>query len=91
MGVEKGSSTGNKKIDSMVSKAESEVAKAAAKAERERIKAAEEAQRERERIAAIDLKLLKEYGEKELQLTLEHDARVAEINESSFNGAKRLS
>lgn len=89
MGVEKGSSTGNKKIDSMVSKAESEVAKAAAKAERERIKAAEEAQRERERIAAIDLKLLKEYGEKELQLTLEHDARVAEINESSFNGAKK--
>lgn len=89
MGVEKGSSTGNKQIDSMVAKAEGNIASAAAKAEKERIKAVEEAQKERERIAAIDLKLLKEYGEKELQLTIEHDARVAEINESSFNGAKK--
>lgn len=89
MGVDKGSSTGNKQIDSMISKAENAVAKEAAKAEKERIKAAEEAQKERERIAAIDLKLLKEYGDKELQLTIEHDARVAEINESSFNSARK--
>lgn len=89
MGVEKGSSTGNKQIDSMVAKAEGNIASAAAKAERERIKAAEEAQREQERIAALDLKLLKEYGDKKLQLTLENDERVAEINESSFNSAKK--
>lgn len=61
----------------------------AAKAEKERIKQAEEAQREKERIAAIDVKLLKEYGDKELQLTIEHNERVAEINESSFNGGKK--
>lgn len=89
MGVEKGASTGNKQIDSLVAKAENTVAKAAAKAEKERIRAAEEAQRERERIAAIDVKLLKEYGDKELQLTIEHNERVAEINESSFNGGKK--
>lgn len=89
MGVEKGSSTGNKQIDSMVAKAEGNIAREAAKAESERIKAAEAAQREQERIAALDLKLLKEYGDKKLQLTLENDARVAEINESSFNGAKK--
>lgn len=61
----------------------------AAKAERERIRAAEEAQRERERIAALNLKLMKEYGDKEAQLTIENDARVAEINESSFNSTKK--
>ena len=89
MGVEKGASTGNKQIDSMVAKAESNIAREAAKAEKERIRAAEEAQRERERIAALNLKLMKEYGDKEAQLTIENDARVAEINESSFNSTKK--
>lgn len=89
MGVDKGASTGNKQIDSMVAKAESNIAREAAKAEKERIRAAEEAQRERERIAALNLKLMKEYGDKEAQLTIENDARVAEINESSFNSTKK--
>lgn len=89
MGVEKGSSTGNKKIDSMVSKAESEVAKAAAKAERERIKAAEEAQKEQDRIANLRLKLIKDYGDKQLQLEIENDARVAEIKDAGFNSTKQ--
>ena len=89
MGVEKGSSTGNKQIDSMVAKAENNIAREAAKAEKERIRAAEEAQRERERIAALNLKLMKEYGDKEAQLAIENDARVAEINESSFNSTKK--
>lgn len=89
MGVEKGASTGNKQIDSMVAKAESNIAREAAKAEKERIRAAEEAQRERERIAALNLKLMKEYGDKEAQLAIENDARVAEINESSFNSTKK--
>lgn len=89
MGIEKGASTGNKQIDSMVAKAEGNIARDAAKAEKERIRAAEEAQRERERIAALNLKLMKEYGDKEAQLTIENDARVAEINESSFNSTKK--
>lgn len=89
MGVEKGASTGNKQIDSMVAKAEGNIAREAAKAEKERIRAAEEAQRERERIAALNLKLMKEYGDKEAQLAIENDARVAEINESSFNSTKK--
>lgn len=55
----------------------------------EQIKAMEAAQRERERIAALNLKLMKEYGDKEAQLTIENDARVAEINESSFNSTKK--
>jgi len=89
MGIEKGASTGNKQIDSMVAKAEGNIAREAAEAEKERIRAAEEAQRERERIAALNLKLMKEYGDKEAQLTIENDARVAEINESSFNSTKK--
>lgn len=89
MGVEKGSSTGNKQIDSMIGKAESNVAKAAAKAERERIKAAEEAQKEQERIADLRLKLIKDYGNKELQLNVENDERIAEIKDAGFNGTKQ--
>ncbi|MBO6198331.1 MAG: peptidoglycan DD-metalloendopeptidase family protein, partial [Psychrobacter sp.] len=78
-------SVGKTGYDNTIGKAN---ASAAAKAERERIKAAEEAQKEQERIANLRLKLIKDYGDKELQLNIENDERVAEIKDAGFNGAK---
>lgn len=74
MGVDKGSSTGNKSVDSLVSKAENEV-----------LKAAEEARKEQERINKLRLDGMKEYGAKELQLSIENDERIAKIKESQYD------
>ena len=88
MGVEKGSSTGNKQIDSMVAKAESNIAREAAKAEKERIKQAEEAQREEERIRKTRIELMKEYDTEEVRLGIEHEERVAKIKSGQLNPTK---
>ena len=74
MGVDKGSSTGNKSVDSLVSKAENEV-----------LKAAEDARKEQERIDKLRLDGMKEYGAKSLQLSIENDERIKKIKDSQYD------
>ena len=91
MGVEKGSSTGNKQIDSMVAKAEGNIASEAKKAEQlakkladDKVKALELAAREAERIRQAQLGLVKEYGDADARLAVEHGERIEKIREANL-------
>lgn len=91
MGVEKGSSTGNKQIDSMVAKAEGNIVSEAKKAEQlakkladDKVKALELAAREAERIRQAQLGLVKEYGDADARLAVEHGERIEKIREANL-------